>query len=81
MMRVEEAVFEHSNSDVILAKPGSLVRKVWKLRNTGDEPWPEDTRIVSVTEGLCFEAPDILQRNLAPDATIEIAIKIFVGHD
>lgn len=59
-MRVAEDPFEMSNQDVILATPNSVVRKTWLVTNTSDEPWPEDTKVVSVTEGLCFEAPEII---------------------
>ena len=50
---------ELSNEDLITAKPGTIVRKTWRVINTFSEHWPEDTKIVSVTEGLCFEAPKV----------------------
>jgi hypothetical protein len=31
MVRVEESEYELSNNDVILAKPGTVVRKVWRI--------------------------------------------------
>jgi len=43
MSRIEEEEFELSNSDVILAKPGTIVRKTWRVLNTFNEAWPEDT--------------------------------------
>ena len=57
MTRIDVSNLELSNEDVIIAKPGTVVRKTWRITNTFNEHWPDDTRVVSVTEGLCFEPP------------------------
>ena len=76
MVRVEEADYELSNGDVILAKPGTVIRKTWRIRNMTEEPWEPDTRIVSVTEGLCFEAPEM--KFPTPGNKMDISVKIYI---
>ena len=45
------------------------------------ERFPSDTRIVSVTKGLHFEAPNILPQRLAHGMSIDMALKIYVPED
>ena len=78
---VEEFELDRSNSDVILARPGSIVYKTWRIKNTWDKAFPEDTRIVSVTKGLFFEAPSRLPGPLTPGSIFEISLKIFIPDD
>lgn len=35
LMRIDEAHSELSNQDVILAKPGCIVKKCWRIKNLG----------------------------------------------
>ena len=76
MTRIEEDEFELSNSDVILAKPDTVIRKTWRVTNTFNDVWPEDTKIVSVTEGLCFEAPKV--QLPSPGGKMDISVKIWI---
>ena len=78
MMQILEDDLMKSNSDVIIAKPGSVIRKTWRIRNSCDEEWPNDSRIVSVTEGLNMETPTILYKGMSPGEEYELSIKIFV---
>ena len=67
-----------SNSDVIVAKPGSVIRKTWRIKNSCNEDWPDDSRIVSVTQGLNMEVPKILYKRMEPGDEYEVSIKIWV---
>lgn len=78
MSRIDEETFELSNGDVILARPGCVIRKTWRIVNTAHSSWPDDTRIVSVTKGLCMETPDIIHKSLLPNGILDVSIKIFV---
>lgn len=80
LMRVEDSLIDNSNGDVILAKPGSLVKKTWRVKNLGTRSWPTDTKIVSVTDSLFYHAPSITH-NLAPGEVMEISIRIYVPND
>ena len=71
-MRIDEEVIINSNMDVLLAKPGCVVKKVWKLKNLGMKKWPNDTRIVSVTDGLYFESP-YLKTFASPGEIMDVA--------
>lgn len=57
LTQLETDDLSKSNDDCILAVPGSLVAKTWRIRNKSSNILPRDTRIVSVTQGLCFEGP------------------------
>jgi len=80
LLRVDEAELELSNGDVILAKPGTLVKKCWRVKNLGTRVWPKDTRIVSVTDYFYFDAPK-LESFLRPGEVMDIAIKLYVPED
>lgn len=43
MTRIDVSNLELSNEDVIIAKPGTVVRKTWRITNTFNEHWPDDT--------------------------------------
>jgi len=77
LMRIDETYSELSNQDVILAKPKSLVKKTWRVKNLGTRQWPRDTRIVSVTDDLYFEGPKI-NNFLHPGEMMDFSIKIFI---
>lgn len=77
LMRIDESYPELSNQDVILAKPGSIVKKCWRLKNLGSRQWPKDTRLVSVTDNLFFEGPAITHF-LKPGEMMDIGARIFV---
>jgi hypothetical protein len=76
-MRIDETYCELSNLDVILCKPRTLVKKTWRIKNLGTRQWPNDTRIVSVTDDLFFEGPRIGQY-LKPSDMMDISVKIFI---
>lgn len=80
MMRIDEEIILNSNMDVLLAKPGCVVKKVWRMKNLGMKKWPNDTRIVSVTDGLYFEAP-YLKTFASPGEMMEVACKIYVPEE
>ncbi len=77
LMRIDEAHTELSNQDVILCKPGSVIRKCWRLKNLGSRQWPKDTRLVSVTDHLLFIGPQI-HEYLKPGEVMDIGINIYV---
>ena len=78
MMWILEDDYMKSNSDVIVAKPGSVIRKTWRIKNSCNEDWPDDSRIVSVTQGLNMEVPKILYKRMEPGDEYEVSIKIWV---
>lgn len=80
LLRVDESVIENSNQDVILAKPGWLVKKTWRVKNLGTRAWPADTKIVSVTDNLFYHAASVTH-NLAPGEVMEISIRIYIPND
>ena len=59
-----------------MAKPGTIVWKTWRVINKFNEFWPDDTKLVSVTEGLCFESPKILLPS--PGGKLDVSVKIWV---
>jgi len=76
MTRIDDSQLELSNEDLITAKPGTVVRKTWRVINTVSEFWPEDTKLVSVTEGLCFDAPKV--HFPSPGGKMDISVKIWI---
>jgi len=80
LMRVDETHAELSNQDVILAKPGTVVKKCWRVKNLGLREWPRDTKIVSVTKKLYFDSPE-LNLFLNPGEVMDIGVKVFVPDD
>ena len=77
LMRVDETELDLSNQDVILAKPGWLVKKTWRIKNLGIKEWPKDSKIVSVTEGLYYHPPKITSL-LKPGEVMDIGIRIYI---
>ena len=77
LMRIDEEHLELSNQDVILSKPGCVVKKCWKVKNLGTKQWPKDTRIVSVTEGLLCVPPP-LPEFLNPGEMMEIGVNVYI---
>ena len=80
LMRIDEADAELSNQDVILAKPGTLIKKCWRVKNIGMRQWPKDTRIVSVSDGLYFETP-MIHYSLKPGEMMDISVKIYIPEE
>ena len=81
MSRIDEQEFELSNSDVILARPGCLIRKTWRIVNISQTTWPSDTRIASVTPGLCHETMDKIYHEVHPNGIVDISVRIFIPDD
>lgn len=77
LCRIDEGCPELSNQDVILAKPGCVIRKCWRLKNLGTRQWPKDTRLVSVTDGLFFVGPRITEF-LKPGEMMDLGINIYI---
>lgn len=77
LMRIDETYPELSNQDVVLAKPGSVIKKCWRLKNLGTKQWPKDTRIVSVTDNLLFVPPRIID-HLKPGEMMDVGINIYI---
>lgn len=77
LMRIDEQHPEFSNEDIIVAKPGSVLRKCWRLKNLGSKQWPKDTRLVSVTDGLFFIGPSI-KEFLKPGEMMDLGINIYI---
>ena len=77
LMRIDETYPELSNNDVILAKPGSVLKKCWRIKNLGSRQWPKDTRIVSVTDNLLFVPPKITN-HLKSGEMMDIGINIYI---
>ena len=77
LMRVDETELDLSNQDVILAKPGWLVKKSWRIKNIGIKEWPKGTKIVSVTDGLFYHPPKITNL-LRPGEVMDIGIRIYI---
>ena len=77
LMRIDEGHSELSNQDVILAKPGCIIKKCWRLKNLGTRQWPKDTRIVSVTDDLLHVAPKITDY-LKAGEMMDIGINIYI---
>jgi hypothetical protein len=80
LMRIDESHMELSNQDVIVAKPGTVVKKCWRLKNLGTRTWPKDTRIVSVTDNLLFCPPRIMEF-LKPGEMMEIGVNFLIPTD
>mmetsp|Transcript_23573 Transcript_23573/g.23511 ORF Transcript_23573/g.23511 Transcript_23573/m.23511 type:complete len:118 (+) Transcript_23573:1309-1662(+) len=78
LMRVDEQHPEFSNEDIIVAKPGSVLRKCWRIKNIGSKQWPKDTRLVSVTDGLFFIGPSI-KEFLKPGEMMDLGINIYIA--
>jgi len=72
---------DKSNSDVIVGTPGSIVYKTWRIKNTWDRSFPEDTKIVSVTKGLYVETPNRLPGPITPGTVLDVSLKIFIPDD
>ena len=77
LMRIDETFDEFSNQDVIISKPNCLIKKTWRMKNLGSRAWPADTKIVSVTDQLYFEAPKI-NNFLKPGEMMDVSIKIYI---
>ncbi len=75
-MKVDDQEFELSNNDVILAKPGTVVRKTWRVKNAFEEMWDPETKVVSVTEGLNFEGPEL--KFPSPGNRMDLSVKIYI---
>mmetsp|Transcript_34960 Transcript_34960/g.34637 ORF Transcript_34960/g.34637 Transcript_34960/m.34637 type:complete len:156 (+) Transcript_34960:943-1410(+) len=78
LLRVDEEIIEYSNEDIISVKPGSVVRKCWRVKNIGTRQWPQDTRLVSVTDNLFFIGPQIHQF-LKPGEMMDLGINIYIN--
>ena len=65
---------------MIIAEPGSIIKKTWRIKNLGVRQWPKDVRIVSVTDFLHFEAPKIT-KCLKPGEMMDLSVIIYIPDD
>lgn len=77
MLRVDQEDFNLCNDDVVAAFPGCEIIKTWRVKNIGPCAWPSDTVLVSVTEGLCVEVPDLTYK-LEPGEFMDITARIYI---
>ena len=76
--RIEQGILAYSNDDIMTARPGCLIRKVWRITNVSGSKFPSDTRIVSVTKGLQFEYPTIQPQKLGHGHSIDLSMKMYI---
>merc|ERR1719316_851842 len=71
--RFVEHVNIPENTEIL---PGTEFTKIWRLRNTGDQPWPSNTRLV-FTGGDKFAGDDYAEVAPAPAGSeVEVAISL-----